>query len=364
MQEREAYIAFNMMEKVGPVLVRSLAQSLGSAVAGFTAGRDALLSIEGVGTSIAEAIIRQRDEVGWQAELTRAEAQGIHLITPLDPDYPEMLRTIYDPPLVLYVQGKIMPRDRHAVAIVGTRHPTPYGTAVAERLAYQLAQAGWTIVSGLAEGIDTAAHRGALKAGGRTLAVIGSALDQLYPASNQNLAREIVAAQGAVLSEFPLGRVPDRTTFAIRNRIVSGLSQGVVVVEAGFKSGALITVDQALEQGRQVFAVPGRVDTAAAQGCLQLIRNGATLVRGFEDVLEAFELLPLGAAPAAKTALPRPVVSPEEDRILQALEAGEMEVDSLIRTTALPPASIGSLLICLEMKRLIRMLPGRLVAKV
>jgi DNA processing protein len=362
MQEREAYIAFNMMEKVGPVLVRSLAQSLGSAAAGFTVDRDALLRVEGVGTSVAEAIIRQRDEVGWQAELAQAEAQGIQLITQMEPDYPEILRAIYDPPLVLYVQGKLLPRDRHALAIVGTRHPTPYGAAVAERMAYQLAQAGWTIVSGLAEGIDTAAHRGALKAGGRTLAVMGSALDQVYPASNQNLAREIVAAQGAVISEFPFGRAPDRTTFAIRNRIVSGLSQGVVVVEAGFKSGALITVDQALEQGRQVFAVPGRVDTAAAQGCLQLIRNGATLVRGFEDVLESFEQLPLGAV-AASMAPPRPAVSPEEERILQALEAGEMDVDSLIRATELPPASIGSLLICLEMKRLIRMLPGRLVAK-
>jgi DNA processing protein len=217
------------------------------------------------------------------------------------------------------------------------------------------------VVSGLAEGIDTAAHQGALKGGGRTLAVMGSGIDQVYPASNRELAAQI-ADHGAVMSEFPFGRQPDRTTFPIRNRIVSGLSKGIVVVEAGLKSGAMITARQAAEQGRDVFAVPGRIDSPASQGCHELIRTGAALARGVEDILAEYEFLlrPTAAAPAART----PPVSADEGALLKLLEDGEQDVDSLIRASGLPTAAVSSALVCLELKRMVRVLPGRIVERV
>ena len=364
MNEREAYIALNMMEKVGPVGVRSLTAVLGSAQAIFTCSREDLLQARGVGPELAKAILAQRESLDWQGEIDRAAQAGVRIVAQVDEDYPEALRTIHDPPLALYVRGTLAGRDRHAIAIVGTRHPTHYGAEVAERFGAQLAQAGFTVVSGLAEGIDTRAHLGALKVNGRTLAVIGSGMDCLYPPSNRDLA-ERIAGHGAVLSEFPFGRQPDRTTFAIRNRIVSGLSKGVVVVEAGLKSGALITANQALDQGRNVFAVPGRIDSHPSQGCHALIRKGAALVASVEDILEGFEfLLDLPAGQPARPAGPQPILTPDEESVVRQLEGGGQDVDSLIRLSGLNAASISSLLITLEMKRVVKMLPGRRVERV
>lgn len=364
MNEREAYVALNMMEKVGPVGVRSLVSVLGSAQAIFSCSREDLLRAPGVGTELSGAILKQRESLDWQAEIDRAAEAGVRIVTFVDEDYPEALRTIHDPPLALYVRGSLAGRDRHAIAIVGTRHPTHYGAEVAERFGAQLAQAGFTVVSGLAEGIDTRAHLGALKANGRTLAVIGSGMDCLYPPSNRDLAGRI-AERGAVLSEFPFGRQPDRMTFPIRNRIVSGLSKGIVVVEAGLKSGAMITAGQALDQGRDVFAVPGRIDSHPSQGCHALIRKGAALVTCVEDVLEGFEfLLDLPAGQPEKASRPRPVLTEDEEAVVRQLEGGGQDVDSLIRLSGLNAASISSLLITLEMKRVVKMLPGRRVEMV
>jgi DNA processing protein len=280
-------------------------------------------------------------------------------VTTIDDEYPAMLRDIHDPPLALYVKGKLQSRDRHAVAVVGTRHPTHYGRDTAETLGHGLAASGMTVVSGLAEGIDTAAHRGALKARGRTIAVLGGAMDCLYPPSNAGLAAQI-EGQGAVVTEFPFGRQPDKTTFPMRNRIVSGMSMGVVVVEAGPSSGAMITADQALEQGRSVFAVPGRIDVQASRGCHELIKAGAKLVTGVEDILKEFEfLIPVRAAGAE----PAPDLNADERKLLSALDEGERDVDTLIRLTGLTPASVNCLLLGLEMKRLVRVLPGRLVKR-
>jgi DNA processing protein len=361
MNEREAYIALNMMAKVGPVGVRSLVAVLGSAQAIFDCPRDGLLKAGGVGPELAKAILAQRETLDWQGEIDRAAQAGIRIVAQVDVDYPDALRTIHDPPLALYVRGTLAGRDRHAIAIVGTRHPTHYGSEVAERLGAQLAQAGFTVVSGLAEGIDTRAHAGALKANGRTLAVIGGGMDCLYPPSNRDLADRI-AGHGAVLSEFPLGRQPDRTTFAIRNRIVSGLSKGVVVVEAGLKSGALITANQALDQGRNVFAVPGRIDSNPSQGCHALIRKGAALVTSVDDILEGFEfLLDLPAGQPERGGRQRPALTAEEESVVQHLEGGGQDVDGLIRLSGLHAAGISSLLLTLEMKRVVKMLPGRRV---
>ncbi len=362
MNERDAYISLNLMADIGPVGVRSLAAALGSVPAIFTAARSDLLRADGIGPAQADRILAQRDQLRPDEEAGRAAKLGAQIITPADDTYPKVLLQIHDPPLALYVCGTLEPGDKRAVGVVGSRHTTIYGRETSEKLSYQLAQAGFVVVSGLARGIDTAAHRGALKGGGRTLAVLGGALDCLYPPENADLAREI-ARHGAVLSEFPLGRKPDKTTFPMRNRIISGLSMGVLVVEAGLGSGALITVDQALDQGRTVFAVPGRIDSPTSRGAHQLIRNGARLVESVDDILDEFEfLIPPGPRQdRGEAAAARPALLPEEERIVRALEDGEQDLDALTRATGLGAARIGALVIGLEMKRLVRMQPGRIV---
>jgi DNA processing protein len=282
-------------------------------------------------------------------------------VTQIDEEYPAVLAKIHDPPLALYVQGRLESRDRHAVAVVGTRRPTHYGRETAGALAYGLAKSGMTVVSGLARGIDTEAHRGALKARGRTLAVMGGGLDRVYPPENAGLAREI-AEQGAVMTELPFGRAPDKTTFPMRNRIVSGLSMGVLVVEAGPTSGAMITAREGLEQGRSVFAVPGRIDSPASKGCHDLIRGGARLVAGVEDVLQEFEFLVAPGATGAASVPSMPELSEDEQRLVNALQEGEQHVDALIRQCGMAPADVNALLLGLEIKRVVKTLPGRLVA--
>ena len=363
MTEREAYIALNMTDLVGPVRVRALIAAFGSPQAVFAADRAQLLGVKGIGEDVAESILNQRDSLDPAAEEEKARALGARIVTPVDAEYPEPLSKIYDPPLALYIRGTLEKTDRHAIAMVGTRHATHYGLSIADKLAYQLGKVGFTVVSGLARGIDTAAHRGALKAGGRTIAVIGSALDRLYPPENEKLAEEIVQ-HGAVISEYTLGREPDRTTFPYRNRVISGLSMGVVVVEAGATSGALHTVDQALEQGRTVFAVPGRVDNPTSKGPHRLIKNGARLVEDVDDILQEFEfLIPPEKKDAADKLDSRPevILSDLEQKIVRALWEEPLDVDSLARRSGLKSHEVSSLLIGLEMKRIVRMLPGRLV---
>jgi len=361
MNEREAYIGLNLIEGLGPVRVRSLIDALGTPQAVFEADEEALLRAQGVGRELAHRIVVQGPDVDAAAEEARARQLGARILTPLDAEYPAALKRIHDPPLALYVWGRLAPSDKQAVAVVGSRRCTHYGMTVADRLSYQLAKVGFTVVSGLARGIDTAAHRGALKAGGRTLAVLGGALDKIYPPESEELAAAI-ADQGAVVSEFPMGREPDRTTFPYRNRIVSGLSMGVVVVEAGYKSGALHTADAALEQGRSVFAVPGRVDSPASKGTNQLIKTGARLTSDVDDIIEEFEMLiPARREPELPAARPQIELSAEEEAMVTILLDGTTDVDTLTRKAGLKSGVVSSLLIGLEMKRVIRMLPGRRV---
>ena len=363
MDERDAYVALNLMEGVGPVTVRTLAAGLGSVAALFEAPADALRAVPGAAPAAVAKLLDQRGRTDGAAERGRAERLGLRVLTPLDEAYPPLLREIHDPPLALYVRGAFAPADKQAIAVVGTRHATHYGRETADLLAYQLVKAGFTVVSGLARGIDTAAHRGALKAGGRTLAVLGAGPDRLYPPENAGLA-DAIAAQGAVLTEFPLGREPDKTTFPIRNRIVSGLAMGVLVVEAASGSGALHTAHAAADQGRLVFAVPGRIDSAGSRGPHRLLKTGARLVESVEDILQEFEFL-FPAAPrdlARATAPAAPALSPEEARVVAVLERdGETDADSLTRASGLTAGRIGALLVGLEMKRVVRMLPGRRV---
>lgn len=364
MTDREAYIALNMMEGLGPVKVRALIDFLGSPQAVFEVDGDQLQQVRGIGEKLRCSILEQRTQVDPTAEVENAGALGIRLITPLDADYPVALKTIHDPPLALYVRGSFVPSDDHSLGIVGSRKATHYGLNVADRLAYQLAQTGFTIVSGLARGIDTAAHEGALKGKGRTIAVLGAAIDQLYPPENAELA-DTIAERGVVVSEYPLGRQADRMTFPYRNRIISGLSMGVIVVEAGVKSGSLHTADAALEQGRSVFAVPGRIDHPSAKGPHRLIKNGAKLVDNVGDILEEFELLipPGEMEEPEKRAAARPEIplSEDEKKVVEALWQGALDVDSLARAVGMASAEISGYLLGLEMKRVIKMLPGRIV---
>ena len=363
MNERDGYIVLNMITGLGPVRVRSLVEALGSVPAIFEAGPEELMKANGIGAELAASIVQQRAELDPAVECRKAEKIGARLISFADPDYPEPLRKIHDPPLALYVSGTLEEKDRHAVAVVGTRHATHYGLTVADRVAYQLGKVGFTVISGLARGIDTAAHKGALKAGGRTIAVLGSALDRVYPEENAGLAAEI-SKHGAVISEYSLGREPDRTTFPYRNRVVSGLSMGVLVVEAGKTSGAMMTADQALDQGRSVFAVPGRIDSPAAKGCHKLLRTGARLVEDVDDILQEFEfLIPPERKKQAEVLDRRPEaqLSADEQSVVRALWEDALDVDTLARSAGLTSVAVNSLLLGLEMKRVVRMLPGRVV---
>ncbi len=361
MDLRQAYIALNMMQGVGPVTVRTLATHLGSVPAIFEADKHALMSVPGVSRDIVSKLLDQRARLDVEKEEQAAAAVGAHLITPVDAEYPKRLLQIYDPPLALYVQGALQLRDEHGVAIVGSRRTSHYGLETAEKLATQLVQSGITVISGLARGIDTAAHKGALKGKGRTVAVLGGALDCMFPPENAELAAQI-ARQGAVLSEYPMGRQPDKTTFPVRNRIVSGLSKGVTVVEADVASGAMITAHQALDQGRTVFAVPGRIDSFGARGPHKLIKNGAKLVESVEDILEELGCLIPTSAKVEGASILATLTEAEAGLVTVIAEDGEVELDALIRRSGRKPSEISALLLGLELKRVVKMLPGQRVA--
>lgn len=362
MNRLEAYVALNLAPQIGPVRVRRLREHFGDVTAIFTATGQELQRVEGIGSEAARSLQAESLPDLARAELARAEASGIKIIDQEDEGYPALLREIYDPPLVLYGKG-VWPTSWPAgIALVGSRTTSHYGQEMARKFGYQLAYAGLPVVSGLARGIDTSAHLGALAAKGVTWAVLGCGLDQCYPAENEELAQRITE-KGLVLSEFPLGTKPDRQTFPMRNRIVSGLSFGVLVVEAALESGALITARQALDQGRQVFAIPGRIDTPHARGSNRLIKEGAKLVEEVTDILGEMEML--------FPALDRPVahaapadLSESERKILEAIGDEEYAIDLLITKTGLPSATVSSTLLRLEMRRLVRQLPGKIFVRI
>jgi DNA processing protein len=366
MTSREAYIALNMVDGVGPIRVRALRDRFGEAQAILGASKTDLMQVEGVGEEVARSITGWRERVDLDAELQRIEKSGVHVVCRDDAEYPKNLREIYDPPLVLYVKGTLTERDALAIAVVGSRRTTLYGQEMARKLAFQLARVGVTVVSGLARGIDTAAHNGALQAKGRTVAVIGCGIDIVYPSENKKLADEIVEKGGAVVTEFPFGVQPDRQNFPMRNRIISGWSLGVVVVEANLKSGALITANQAGEQGRQVFAVPGRADSILSKGANKLIKDGAKLTEDVEDILSEFEyLLPKRATELTDLGLegrgtkPALQLSEMEEKVMAQVSNEEVAIDEIIRASGLTTACVSATLLALEMKRLVRQLPGK-----
>ncbi|MES2707419.1 MAG: DNA-processing protein DprA [Verrucomicrobiota bacterium] len=362
MTELEALIALNMLPKIGPVRVRRLMEYAGSAAAVLEASADSLRKVGGIGAETAGIIRKWEEHTDLSGELRRIQEMELTVTTQDDELYPGPLREIHDPPLVLYVRGKLEPRDRVAIGVVGSRRATSYGLTAARKLSFQLAHAGVTVLSGLARGIDTAAHEGAVAAKGRTIAVIGSGLARLYPPENEALAARIADGHGAVVSEFPILTEPDKQTFPQRNRIVSGWSHGILVVEAPAWSGALITANNAGDQGRSVYAVPGPIDRASSLGCNKLIQNGARLVLDAGDILEDLNLL---FPPDPKTAQdPGPATVPvnlteEENAIWQALGTGERHLDEIIDTTGLPASGVSVALMRMELRRQVRQLPGR-----
>ncbi|MCX8108375.1 MAG: DNA-processing protein DprA [Verrucomicrobiae bacterium] len=359
---KEAFIALNMIEHVGPVRVRQLLERFGSAPAILSASKADLMQVEGIGEETADAISRWEQEVDLSGELQRIADFGCEVLTQEDESYPELLRQIYDPPLVLYVKGSLCSRDKNAVAVVGSRRATHYGLESARRLAYQLAYVGVTVVSGGARGIDTAAHQGALSAKGRTIAVLGTGINIVFPPENVALFEKI-ASNGAVITQFPFNRPADKQSFPIRNRIVAGMTLGTVVVEAGLNSGALITAGMAVDCGRQLFAVPGRIDSPQSKGCHDLIKKGAKLCESAEDILSEFEYLFPPSARAGiwpgQVSLPALMLSEPEQRILQVVDADEITIDEIIQRTGLQASAVSAALLALEMKRLVRQLPGK-----
>ena len=291
MDSREALVALNLIEGVGPVRVRQLLECFGEPAAILGASRQQLLRVHGIGEEMAEAIANWEKTIDLNAELKRIRSSAAALSTQTDPEYPQLLRQIYDPPLVLYVKGELLPKDKNSVAMVGSRMTTHYGLEVARKLAYQLAYLGVTVVSGGARGIDTAAHQGALTAKGRTIAVLGTGHQHGLSRRRTRSSSNGSPPMGRVITQFPFNRPGDKQSFPIRNRIVAGMTLGTVVVEANLTSGALITANFANEYGRQVFAVPGRIDSPRSKGCHDLIKKGAKLCEGAEDILSEFEYL-------------------------------------------------------------------------
>lgn len=367
MEPREALVALNLIEGVGPVRVRQLLEYFGDAPAILRASRAQLTQVRGIGEDTAEAIATWEKSVDLAAELKRIADFGCRVLIASDDEYPASLREIYDPPVVLYVKGALRPQDKNAVAVVGSRQVSHYGVETARKLSYQLAYVGVTVVSGGARGVDTSAHQGALAAKGRTVAVLGTGINLVVPPENRELF-ERIAANGAVLTQFPFNRQADRQSFPIRNRIVAGMTLGTVVVEAGLVSGALITANFATEYGRQVFAVPGRIDAPNSRGCHDLIKKGAKLCEGAEDILSEFEyLFPASNRPAtaAETGtLPTLTLSDNEQRVLDQLGREELSMDDVIRRSSLAPSAVSVALLSLEMKRLVRQLPGRLFVRI
>ena len=358
--ELEAAMRLHLVPGIGPVTHGELVRAFGSPKEVFEASPADIRNVPGVGPKLVQQLSLAKDSIDVQPQLELCRQNNIQIVARSDSNYPKPLAEIYDPPNMLFCHGDLQDADQVAIAIVGTRHASNYGATIATKLATGLAMAGFTIVSGLARGIDAAAHRAALSAGGRTIAVLGGGLLKMYPPEHSQLAKE-VAQSGAVLSEALPMQAPKSGSFPRRNRIVSGLCLGVIVVEAGERSGALISARMAMEQGREVFAVPGRVDNRMSRGCHQLIRDGAKLVESIDDVLE--ELGPL-ASPAkidSNTSIRHPAemkLSDQEKNVLHAIGTDTTDFDSIVGVTGLPAARVLATISVLEVRRLVRRISG------
>lgn len=357
------WLALSLIPGVGSILIKRLLDRFKTPEAVFRASLKELVRIEGLGEKVAGEIRKGPSEKAVEGELSLLEKTGGKVVTLKDGDYPTRLKDIYDPPALLYLRGELRIEDELAVAIVGSRKTSAYGREVTEKIGEDLARHGVTVVSGMARGIDSVAHKGALQGGGRTIAVLGCGVDVIYPPENRNLFYQIIE-RGAILSEFPMGSPPEGGHFPRRNRIISGLSIGVVIVQASAESGSLITAGYALEQGREVFAVPGNVGAEGSRGTNQLIKEGAKLVESSEDILE--EILPQWRREGATAQKGDPAVlslTEPEKTLYGLLGETPSHIDAIIRESRLDPGRVSSLLLNLELKGLISQWPGKCFSK-
>ena len=362
--DRNACIVLNMISGIGYARYAALVRRFGSPAMVLSATEQEIAEVKGIGSMLAQAVSAWRSTVDLQGELETAARCGIDIYTIEESDYPEKLRQLADPPLVIYARGKLPDFSTNSVAIVGSRRLSAYGSRMAAHFASDAVMANWKVISGLAFGVDAAAHRATLERGGVTVAVLGGGLLRIHPQEHVPLAADIVEKNGAVISEYPLNMPVTRQSFPRRNRIVAALAQATVVIEAGIESGALITAKLALEQGQAVFAVPGRVDEPQAEGCNMLIRDcGAKLVMSFRDVLNEFEFLP-GMAPAVNGPAMPDVPAPSADRellfnsseetVCNVLKVhGPASLDELAVRTKLATGVLSGTLMALEIRDLV-----------
>lgn len=354
------WVALRMVEGVGDVTIRDLIAYFKDPSSIFNASKRELIRVDGVGEKTADAIksFSRWDDV--ERELERCKKVGVRLTALTDAEYPINLKEIYNPPSLIYSKGPLLPQDKYAVAVVGTRNPDGYGRLVAEKLGEELALMGITVVSGMARGIDSIVHRAAIRVGGRTIAVLGSGIDVVYPPENRSLYQDI-AMHGSCITEFPTGTKPDSVNFPRRNRIISGLSLGVVVVQATDRSGALITASCALEQNREVFAVPGDITRRQSGGTNKLIKSGAKLVEGASDILdEIAELRDVAGKVSSKSGARAVELTTEENIICSALERRALHIDELSRVTGISVPKALSVLLLLELKGVVAQRAGKI----
>ncbi len=353
MKDLGYWVGFNKVQGIGPLRLRALLDTYGSIERAWHAPGEQLSRV-GLDNRSVKNLLKARSEIDLERELERIEAMNVRVLTWESPDYPRLLLETHAPPPVLYVKGELTEQDAWAVAIVGTRRASTYGREVTRRLSGALARNGITVVSGMARGIDGVAHRAALEAGGRTVAVFGCGIDRIYPPEHRKLAQQI-ASRGALVSDYPLGTPPEGRNFPPRNRIISGLSLGVLVTNAGKTSGALITADFAAEQGRDVFAVPGSVLTRGSIGPNRLIQDGAKLVATAEDILEELNLTMVAEQKQARQVLPD---DETEATLLEHLSADPTHVDDLQQKIDLPISEVTSTLAMMELKGMVRQVGG------
>jgi DNA processing protein len=362
MDEIRPWFFLKSVPGIGNHLFKRLLDRFGSPAQALDAPDADLQAVEGMSRSLIGRMKSHRLPDRVKQDIQRVREKNIRIVTMNDPEYPQLLIQIPDPPPFLYVHGRLEKQTK-AVAMVGSRMATRYGLSVARRLSAELAACGLTVVSGMARGIDTAAHQGALEGGGRTIAVLGSGLDRIYPAQNRNLAGRIIG-NGAVITEFPMATEPEPHNFPVRNRIISGMSFGTVIVEATKKSGSLITARLAAEQNREVFAVPGSVQSFKSTGTHTLIKQGAKLVENVQDILEEIAgAVFVTHTPDTGRSLPAQKaidLSPEEAMVCGSLDTYPIHIDDLGRRTALAPGKLSSILLALELKGLVEQLPGKL----